>query len=146
MKDIANSFNEYFSNIGPSLSEKIDMSGNTMTYSDYLTNPAHSRFSFTPVSEKETLNIINNLKNKKSYGIDSISNVLLKSIANEILKPLTLIINQSLETGIFPDAFKTSKVTPLYKKGDKTDLNNYRPISILPTIFKVFERVIHVPV
>ena len=144
LKDIANSFNEYFSNIGPSLSEKIDMSGNTMTYSDYLTNPAHSRFSFTPVSEKETLNIINNLKNKKSYGIDGISNVLLKSIANEILKPLTLIINQSLETGIFPDAFKTSKVTPLYKKGDKTDLNNYRPISILPTISKVFERVIHV--
>ena len=144
LKDIANSFNEYFSNIGPSLSEKIDMSESTMTYSDYLTNPAHSRFSFTPISEKETLNIINNLKNKKSYGIDGISNVLLKSIANEILKPLTLIINQSLETGIFPDAFKTSKVTPLYKKGDKTDLNNYRPISILPTISKVFEQVIHV--
>ena len=59
LKDIANSFNEYFSNIEPSLSEKFD----TMTYSDYLTNPAHSRFSFTPVSEKETLNIINNLKN-----------------------------------------------------------------------------------
>ena len=51
--------------------------------------------------------IINNLKNKKSYCIDGISNVLLKSIANEILKPLTLIINQYLETGIFPDAFKT---------------------------------------
>ena len=109
-----------------------------MTYSDYLTNPVHSKFSFSPVSEKETLNIINNLKNKKCYGIDGISNVLLKSIANEILKPLILIINQSLATGIFPDAFKTSKVTPLYKKGDKTDLNNYIPISILPTISKVF--------
>ena len=144
LKDIANSFNEYFSNIGPSLSEKIDMSGNDMTYNDYLTNPVRSRFSFSPVSEKETLNIISKLKNKKSYGIDGISNVLLKSIANEIIKPLTLIINQSLETGIFPDAFKTSKVTPIYKKGDKTNLNNYRPISILPTISKVFERVIHI--
>ena len=141
MKDIANSFNKFFSNIGPSLSEKIDMSGNTMTYSDYLTNPAHSKFSFSPVSEKETLNIINNLKNKKSYGIDGISNVLLKSIANEILKPLTL---KTLETGIFLDAFKTLKVTPLYKKRDKTDLNNYRPISILPTISKAFERLIHI--
>ena len=100
LKDIANSFNEYFSNIGPSLSEKIDMSGNTMTYSDYLTNPFHSKFSFSPVSEKENLNIINNLKNKKSYGIDGISNVLLKSIANEILKPLTLIINR-VQTQLF---------------------------------------------
>ena len=81
LKDIANSFNEYFSNIGPSLSEKIDMSGNDMTY-DYLTNPVHSRFSFSSVSEKETLNIISKLK---SYGIDSISNVLLKAIANKII-------------------------------------------------------------
>ena len=144
MKDIANSFNEYFSNIGPNLSEKIDMSGNDMTYNDYLKNPVHSRFSFSPVSEKETLNIISKLKIKKSYGIDGISNVLLKSIANEIIKPLTLIINQSLETGIFPDAFKTAKVTPIYKKGDKTNLNNYRPISVLPTISKMFERVIHI--
>ena len=63
LKDIANSFNEYFSNIGPSLSEKIDMSGNDMTYNDYLENSAHSRFSFSPVSEKETLNIISKLKN-----------------------------------------------------------------------------------
>ena len=62
LTDIANSFNEYFSNIGPSLSEKIDMSGNAMTYSDCLTNPVHSKFSFSPVSEKETLNIINKLK------------------------------------------------------------------------------------
>ena len=63
LKDIANSFNEYFSNIGPSLS------GNDMTYNDYLTNPVHSRFSFSPVSEKETLNIICKLKNKKSYAV-----------------------------------------------------------------------------
>ena len=110
------------------------MFGNT-TYSDYLTNPVNSKFSFSPVSEKETLNIINNLKNKKSYDIDGISNVLLKSIA--IKRDFKTTNNQSLETGIFPDAFKTSKVTPLYKKGDETDLNNYRPISILPTISSV---------
>ena len=52
-------------------------------------------------------------------------------MANEILKLLTLIINQSLETRIFPIAFKTSKGTPLYKKGDNTGLNNYGPISLL---------------
>ena len=78
--------------------------------------------------------------------IDGITNVLLKSIETEILKLITLIINQSLETGMFPDAFKTSKVTQLYKKGDKTNLNNYRPISILSTIYKVFERVIYITI
>ena len=82
-------------------------------------------------------------QNEKSYGIDGISNVLLKSISNEIINPLTLIINQSLETRIFPNAFKTSKVIPIYKKGDKANLNNYRPISMLPTISKIFELVIH---
>ena len=143
MKDIANSFNAYFSSIGPSLSENIDVSGLDKSYDEYLTSSVDTQFSFTPISENETLKIIKNLKNKSSYGVDGISNVLLKSISNEIVKPLTLIINQSLETGIFPNAFKTSKVIPIYKKGEKANLSNYRPISILPAISKIFERVIH---
>ena len=122
-KDIANSFNEYFSSIGPKLYEKIDVSGQDKSYDEYLTNSVTSQFSFTPVSENEILKIIKSLKNKKSYGIDGISNVLIKPISNEIVKPLTLIINQSLETGIFPNALKTSKVIPIYKKGDKTNLS-----------------------
>ena len=101
LKDIANSFNEYFSSIGPSLSENIDVSGLDKSYDEYLTSSIDTQFSFTPILENETLKIINNLKNKSSYGVDEISNVLLKSISNEIVKPFTLIINQSLETGIF---------------------------------------------
>ena len=83
---------------------------------------------------------INNLKNKNSTGKDEISNKLLKSSKNIISKPLSVIINQSLVTGIFPNALKISKVIPLYKKGDKQYL---RPISLLPTISKVFERVLY---
>ena len=56
---------------------------------------------------------------------------------------MTIIINQSLETGIFPDALKIAKVKPLFKKGDNCCLNNYRPISLLPTISKIFERVMY---
>ena len=58
----------------------------------------------------------------KSCGCDGISNKLLKLIKNEISKPITLIVNQSLKTGIFPKAFKIAKVKPIYKKGDKADL------------------------
>ena len=59
---------------------------------------------------------------------------LLKSITNEIVLPVTLIINQYLTTGIFPDKLKVAKVIPIFKKGDKTKFDNYRPISILPAI------------
>ena len=74
--------------------------------------------------------------------MDEISNKTLKVLKNEIAAPLTVIINQMLYTGIFPDALKVSKVIPLYKKDDKQLLSNYRPISLLPSISKIFEKVI----
>ena len=63
-------------------------------------------------------------------------------VKSDLLKPLTTIINQSLHTGISPDKLKIAKVNPLFKKGDPTLIENYRPISLLPAISKIFERVI----
>ena len=57
------------------------------------------------------------------------------------MQPLTLIINQSLTSGIYPDKFKISKITPLHKKDDRTVM--YRPISLLPTMSKIIERIMH---
>ena len=142
-KKIADEFNTFFSNIGSTLSESIKLDDSTLAFTDYLDNPTEHRFSFSKITEKETLTIINNLKSKNSSGNDEISNRLLKSIKSEISKPLTIIINQSLETRIFPDALKVAKVKPLFKKGDNCCLNNYRPISLLPTISKIFERVMY---
>ena len=68
---------------------------------------------------------------------------LLKVIAPVIIKPLTLLINQVLNTGLFPDKLKIAKVIPIYKKGDPQLFENYRPISLLPTISKVLEKIIH---
>jgi hypothetical protein len=66
---------------------------------------------------------------------------LIKTIKHEILKPLTIIINQTLNTGIFPDNLKIAKVIPLYKKDDEMIFSNYRPISLLPAISEFFERI-----
>ena len=85
--------------------------------------------------------MINKLKSKNSSGKNKISNNLLKSIRVDIAKPLTIVINQSLKTGVFPDALKIAKVKPLYKNGDNFCLNKYRPILLLPTISEIFERV-----
>jgi hypothetical protein len=107
-----------------------------------LTNPCRINFQFNPICYEDTEKIINNLKSKTSVGVDEISTKLLKEIKNEIINPITLIVNQSLSTGIFPDLLKIGKISPIFKKDDKTQINNYRPISILPAISKVFEKVI----
>ena len=140
-KEIADQFNIFFSNIGSNLSHSIEIVDNTLDFTDYLNNPTEHRFNFNVITESETLSIINKLRSKNSSGKDEISNNLLKSIKDDIGKPLTIIINQSLRTGIFPDALKIAKVKPLYEKGDNFRLNNYRPISLLPTISKIFKRV-----
>ena len=138
-KDIANHFNIFFSNIGANLSSSIKLHDSN----GYLHNPTDHRFTFSQINEREVLSIINKLKNKTSPGKDGISNKLLKSIELEISEAIAIIINQSILTVIFPDQQKLAKVKPIYKKGDKCWLNNYRPISLLPTIFKIFEKVMY---
>ena len=142
-KIIADSFNTYFVNIGSNLSSKLNLRDHSLSFNNYLTSRTESQFNFSTISVEEVLSIINNLENKNSSGYDDISNKLLKSIKVEVCTPLTVIINQSLLNGIFPDALKITIVKPLFKKSEKNCFNNYRPISLLPTISKKFERAIY---
>ena len=128
---IPNKFNDFFISIGLKLANKKNV--NT-TYKNYLKNLSMHAFQFKSVDEETVFKTIDMLQPKLSCSIDDISVKLLKTIKAEIYKPITLIINQMLATGIFPDKLTLAKVIPLHKKDDNTILNNYRPISILPDI------------
>ena len=138
---IADNFNLFFSSIGEmnetNTAEHVDSS-----YKDYLTKQIDSNFDFRLIDNRYTLKIIKDIKMSMSKGHDGISSELLKLVNDDITSCITLIINQSLTTGIFPDKLKIAKVTPVFKKCDKKIINNYRPISVLPVISKVFETVI----
>ena len=139
---IANHFNNYFGQIGTSMANSIPLVTD-QTFTDYLKPEVDTLFIFEKVSVDKVKNIILGLKTKSSFGHDSISNSLLKHLEPLLSKPLALIINQSLAMGIFPDKLKIAKVIPIHKKNDIHLMENYRPISILPSISKVFERVVH---
>jgi len=95
------------------------------------------------ISTKEIENIIKSLKPKNSSGYDGISTKLIKICSPFISSPLAHICNKSLNSGIFPDRLKYAVVKPLLKKGDKSKISNYRPISILSSFSKVLEKIMY---
>ena len=86
--------------------------------------------------------MINSLKNKSSCGYDGLSNKIIKLCGEQIAKPLTYIYNLSVSSGICPDRLKYANVIPCFKKGDVTDIANYRPISLLTSFSKLFELLV----
>ena len=138
---MAEIFNTYFSQIGNNLAENIPPS--TRPFQDYLGIPNPNSIFFTPTHPGEILDIINNLKMKKSAGFDGIDNYLLKSIAPQIVDPLAYIFNLSLTTGAIPDIMKTAKVVPIFKKGNSQLTSNYRPTSLLTSLSKILENIVY---
>ena len=116
---------------------------NLPLYDEYLNNPTDASFNFEQVENAVVLQFISKLKPSHSCGCDKISSNILIIIAKEVSPCITLIINQTLSSGIFPSKLKTAKVIPIYKKNDKTLLKNYRPISILPVVSKIIENAMH---
>ena len=86
---------------------------------------------------------MNRLNKSKAAGLDKISDRLIRECADLICITIHDIFNQSVSQGIFSDDWKCARVTPLFKQGDRDDLNNYRPISVISVMAKVFERIVH---
>jgi len=96
-----------------------------------------------PVTETEVEQVIKGLKNNSSPGFDEILTSLVKQCLCHFIKPLVHIYKVFLQTSIFPDMMKKAKIKPLFKKGDRQDINNYRPISILSVFSKPLEKLMH---
>ncbi len=143
-KTIANEFNVYFANVGTSLSSKINYEGDK-NVSSYLKSIIEDRFQFKLVSDEYVLDIIGGLEPKTSSGYDDISTKLLIQLAPIIHPILRLAINQSLVNGIFPTNWKIALVCPIYKgkNSDPHNFINYRPISLLHSMSKILEKVVH---
>ena len=110
-------------------------------------SPARStdlpKFVFKPITEEFVRGQLKQLRTNKAIGLDNISARLLKDSASAISKSLTKLFNQSLVTRTFPSLWKFGKVSALFKKGDRCDPNNYRPITVLPTLSKILEKAVH---
>ena len=131
-KEIANSFNNLFTKTLPS----------TQSFKFLMSGPSYT-FRFEEVSVDFIRDQLKKLKAKKAVGLDQLPARLLKNSAEIIAKPLTTLINASLIYGYVPSEWKWARENPLFKNGKSNDMDNYRPISVLPTISKVLERVVH---
>ena len=140
--EITNKFNDFFINIGPSLTKNMPTTRNH-NYGKYLTGNILSSFQFDLVDDDTIVKTLHSIRSKSSSGHDGISTKLLKFLSPPLISPLRVIINQSLITGIFPEKLKIAKVIPLFKKDDKAKTDNYRPISLLSSISKIFEKVVY---
>ena len=138
---VANSLNNHFVNIADLIDKaqfNVQDFKNLQEYLDLkLTN---TTFYIEFITCHEVVLIIDNLDSNKSCGMDGIGANILKLCKYQLAQPLAALINNCISSGIFPDKLKIASVIPLHKGGSKEDPNNYRPISILPTLSKIFER------
>ena len=142
-KQIANALNSHFVNVGPRLARRIEVKLGDDPLCHFHNRTEETIFQFKHVNESTVLEYIQNLKQGKSAGPDKIPTTILKDAADFICKPLTMIFNSSSKLGTFPDRWKIARITSIYKSGAKDDTNNYRPISILSVLSKLYEKIAH---
>ena len=139
---IAEGFNNHYASVAKKLQDKIH--SNNTNFTKYLSNRVDSNFLFRSADTEEIIRIISSFVNSKASGPNSIPTEVLKLLAPILCFPLKEIINISFATGVYPDKLKLAEIIPVYKnKGDPHLVVNYRPISLLSNINKIFEKLVH---
>jgi len=139
-EEISDVLNTHFATVEFKLASVIPQSKHD--FREYLLGPSpSSSFFFDPITPSEIENEILSLSANKAYGLYSFPVRILKCACAVMSKPLSKIMNRSIETGIFPSKLKQAKITPIYKTGDELECGNYRPISLLSNINRLFEKL-----
>ena len=138
---IANIFNKFFVNVSHNITKNIPRSDKSPV--DFMRNRIGNSFFTAPSVPLEISEIISLLKTGKSMGPNSIPMKILKTLSPLLSSPLSQIINESFQSGIFPDKMKLAKVIPLFKKDCPLTASNYRPISLLSVFSKIIEKVMY---
>ena len=142
---IANKFNEYFASLAQKLNQEI-LVDNCLpivpisTFEEYMSKSVQNTIFLRDTDPEEIVDIINDFKSGKASDIPI---CILKRCAKLISLSLSRLYNDCMHKGEFPNMFKTGKITPLYKKGNKECISNYRPVSILPIFGKIFEKILY---
>ena len=136
---IANTFNNYFANIGGNLASSFPSASKTAN--EFMPPPICNSLFLCPVTADEIQLEIAKLQTGKTVGPSSIPISVLKILKSELAGPLQVIFNTPFLTGIVPDKFKLARVIPVFKKGSQTNLSNYRPISLLSVFNKLLEKL-----
>ena len=143
LKEKANHFNAFFaSQCIPVLNNSI-LPTLHLTITTPVTNASLSSIS---LNDRDILQIIHSLNINKVHGCDDISITLLKICNSSIVRPLSILFKNCLQSGSFSNNWKKSNVVPIHKNGDKQLLQNYQPVSLLPICDKIFERIIFNPI
>ena len=139
-QDIAEQFNDHFVSVGRKVQENIVP--NNIDPMLFMKGSYPNSFYYSNVCANDVHNIIQGFKNKPS-GLYSIPVVVLKTITDIISPIIACLINRCFLNGEFPQCLKVARVTPIYKGNDHSDVSNYRPISVVPVLSKIFEKIIY---
>ena len=138
-KKIADSFNQYFADIPYTVQNTL---GNTQSNYLHLVKHNTNSFFFHPTNHSEVSKIISKLKN--GDNIKDIPVKVLKLASSQLGSVIAKLFNQNVDLSTFPEILKIAKIRPVFKSGNKSDISNYRPISILPVLDKIFEKLIYI--
>lgn len=138
--EIGDHFNSHFTSLGNKA--KAFIPATDKNFREFLPPPFRRNFFLQPISENLMLDYILGIAPKSSTDINGVSMKLLHLIAHSISLPLTFIFNLSMEEGVFPESLKISKVIPIFKQGNASDMNNYRGVSLIDSFGKIFEKIV----